>query len=104
MFKIKQKNDWAIDIFLHIPLPSFAIQITKNATESEVDLNTPLHRTSAKVMSDSHSVSTEFRQESGPVAQAGASSASSQSAESTASSSASSASSSADQEQKNGDQ
>lgn len=40
MIKIDQKNSWAIDLALHIPIPSISIQITN--TEKEAIENIPL--------------------------------------------------------------
>lgn len=44
MIKIEKKNKWAIDLSLHIPLPSISFEIKRVETESETQLNTPLHR------------------------------------------------------------
>lgn len=46
MIKIDKKNKWAIDLALHIPIPSISISITN--TEKEEIENIPLtHNTGA---------------------------------------------------------
>lgn len=43
MVKIEQKNKWAIDLSLHIPVPSFSLKITRTDETDEEILDTPLH-------------------------------------------------------------
>lgn len=43
MIKIDKKNKWAIDLALHIPIPSISIRVT--STEKEEIENIPLQHT-----------------------------------------------------------
>lgn len=44
MIKVKQDNHWAVDISLHIPIPSVSIKITGKQKEEE--MRSPLHKDS----------------------------------------------------------
>lgn len=51
MIKFEHKNKWAIDVSLHIPIPSISLSVTKTDKESEEFLNSPLHRTPSSAAS-----------------------------------------------------